>query len=221
MNFWELVGSVLASLGGAACIVVLTIKFAGNMIAERLSKKYDLKLEKELESFKSALNKEQLDFQGTLDQKLEKLKGTLEKKNYISKARFDAELQTYRELSKTFFDMIMAVGTAIESPDTNMYVDIEDSQQYISKCNDFLNTQIDNSFKAAYNALNYNALFICEEFYDAYKDILTLTIKQIQLLESKEERINEINELNDRAVEKHTHLNQKIRDYLLNLDVIE
>ena len=65
----ETSAAVIVSFGGAGAIIAGVTKFAADKIADKLEKKYELKLSKELESFKSKL----------------------ENRSYVSKTRFDAE----------------------------------------------------------------------------------------------------------------------------------
>ena len=80
----KVVLAVLTSVGGISGLLILTIKISVNTIAERLEQKYSLKLDKELEKYKS----------------------NLDNKIYISKTKFDTEFNIYRELSKVFFEMV-------------------------------------------------------------------------------------------------------------------
>lgn len=50
---WQIILCAVGSAGGIGTVIVLTIKWSANRIAERLSKKYDLKLQKELEQYKA------------------------------------------------------------------------------------------------------------------------------------------------------------------------
>ncbi|MEG2014069.1 MAG: hypothetical protein RR063_12875, partial [Anaerovoracaceae bacterium] len=77
---WQTVFAIIGSVGGAGVIIAAVVKFSSDKIAERLSAKYQLKLDKELEAFK----------------------GRLDRKNYVSRVRFDAEFAIYRELSQVF-----------------------------------------------------------------------------------------------------------------------
>lgn len=80
MTVSEIVLSVLASVGGIGIVFTAVIKFSSDFIAKRLEERYSLKLNKELEKYKSMV----------------------ESKNYISKTKFDTEFEIYRNLSKTF-----------------------------------------------------------------------------------------------------------------------
>jgi hypothetical protein len=55
MTWKDIILAVIASAGGIGGIIFLTIKFSANIIAERLEKKYTLKIDKELEKYKSSL----------------------------------------------------------------------------------------------------------------------------------------------------------------------
>ena len=50
---WEIVLAVLASIGGISGLILIVIKFSSNIIADRLSKKYEMKLSKEMETYKA------------------------------------------------------------------------------------------------------------------------------------------------------------------------
>ena len=50
-DIWKIVLCAVGSAGGIGTIIVLVIKFSANTIAERLSKKYEAKLQKELEKY--------------------------------------------------------------------------------------------------------------------------------------------------------------------------
>ena len=74
----KIAAAVFAGVGGISGIIILAVKFASNIIAKRLEERYTLRLNKELEEYKS----------------------TLENKNYISNVRFDREFEMYQELSE-------------------------------------------------------------------------------------------------------------------------
>lgn len=79
--------AVIITSGGILGIILAIIKFSSNIIAERLSKNYELKLNKELEKYKS----------------------NLDSKIYITKAKFDKEFELYQQLSRSFFYMVEKV----------------------------------------------------------------------------------------------------------------
>ena len=79
---------IIGCFGGVGAIVSATVEFTSEKIAERLEKKYELRLNKELEDFKNKL----------------------ENKSYVSKTRFDTEFNIYRQLSESTVIMVKAVS---------------------------------------------------------------------------------------------------------------
>ena len=89
----SIAGACIVSAGGIGAIIIGVIKFTSNSIADALSKKYELKLNKELELYKAGV----------------------ENKIYISKTKFDTEFQLYRQLSKSFTNMTKEVSQLFPS----------------------------------------------------------------------------------------------------------
>lgn len=79
-DVWKITVSIVGGLGGITVIFAAIVRYLSDFIADRLSKKYELRLSKELENYKSSL----------------------ENKTYISRAKFDTEFAIYRELSSDF-----------------------------------------------------------------------------------------------------------------------
>lgn len=76
----QIVAATIISAGGIGGIIIAAIRFSSNIIAERLSKRYELKLNKTIENYKTHL----------------------EKGNYISRAMFDKEFEYYQLLSRKY-----------------------------------------------------------------------------------------------------------------------
>ncbi len=76
----DIVLACILSAGGISGIIILAVKFSSNFIADRLSSKYEIKLQKELEKYKS----------------------NIETKKSISKAMFDKEYEIYVAFNKEF-----------------------------------------------------------------------------------------------------------------------
>lgn len=87
-NVWNTAFAIIASFGGAAAIICAVIKFSSSIIADGLSKKYQLEI----------------------DIKLEKIKSELENKNYVSKVRFDREFEIYQELSERRLELVFTLS---------------------------------------------------------------------------------------------------------------
>lgn len=206
-DVWKIVLAAIVSVGGVSGVILLVIKFSVNQIAEHLSKKYELKLNKELEAYKIELGK----------------------KEYVSKTRFDAEFQIYRELSKAFFDMVKDTSIMIPAGIAHLPANEEKRKEYENEC--YKNAS--HSTVNAQNTLNQNTPFIPAHFYDKYKVILNLCRLQLNAfsqrwnvlyLASQEEKerfeaddYNRTTEIN----EKLQALNNEIREYLSTLEVAE
>lgn len=206
-TIWKAVLGVIAGFGGVSGIFVLSIKFSSNFIAEKLSKKYELKLNKELENYKY----------------------NLENKNYISKARFDTEFNIYRELSKAFFDMVKDITTMIPIGVATYPADEEKRKEYEHN----LYVVASKSTVNAQDVLNSNAPFIPEAFFSKYNNILANCKVQLRtferrwnvlILSTKEEKEtfrDRDYRLSDKIYEDYNSLSSEIREYLTKLDVLE
>ena len=158
----EIVLGVLAGVGGISGILLAGIKLSVNTIAKRLEEKYTLRLNKELERYKS----------------------NLDNKIYISKAKFDAEFEIYRELSKAFFEMVKNISILIP---TGFLVpaDPEEKKEYDKK----IYKEAMQSTVKAQDILNGNIPFISEEIYNAYTEILKLCRQQLNAFEKMESEL--------------------------------
>lgn len=90
-DIWKIVVTVITSVGGIGAIITFIVKMCSNIIANKLSKKYELKLNKELEKYKAGV----------------------ENKTYISKARFDREFSMYQDLCEKNITMVYDMGAAV------------------------------------------------------------------------------------------------------------
>ncbi len=76
----KIVFGIITSVGGIGAVIVGAVHFSSNIIAEKLSQKYQLEMDKQLEEYKAKLNNG----------------------NHISRALFDKELETYQSLFGAF-----------------------------------------------------------------------------------------------------------------------
>lgn len=203
---WKIVLALIASMGGIGTVVIVVVKFVGNHIAEKLACKYEFRLNKELEAFK----------------------GAVDKKLYVSKTRFDAEFSIYRELSKSFFEMVKDCSFVFHRMSMGP-VGEEERKEYDK-----------NYYKAfvksttiAEGVLYQNAPFISEELYKEFELILCLCNQQILNCGARlqdnynpppEDRVRFDNSDYDRTediISKQEALSRKNRTYLSKLDVLD
>lgn len=205
MKVWEIVLAAIAAAGGYGAIIVGVVKFCSNIIADRLEKKYELKLGKELEKYKTML----------------------ENKNFISKTRFETEFSIYRELSVAFFDMDARINVLIPPGLSSVLAD-EDKQKEVDKDN---YAEAHNATVTAQNVLYQNLPFISESFISKYMELLDLSKRQLSVFSRRWNRSYLVKDKDvldiadyERSTEIHNKLlklNSEIREYLNSLEVIE
>jgi len=206
-DIWKIVLGVITSLGGFSVIFIAVIKFSSDIIAKRLEEKYTLKLNKELEKYKS----------------------NLDNKIYITKTKFDAEFSIYRDLSKVFFDMVKGINILIPCGYTQVIADKEIQRKHDE--NNYQNAN--NAIVSAQDCLNSNAPFIPENIFKLYGELLNISKQQTNVFsqrwnvlylasqEEKESLDMEDYERTDKLNKMFDELNKNIRDYLSKLDIIE
>ncbi|BDF70156.1 hypothetical protein CE91St41_26170 [Oscillospiraceae bacterium] len=201
---WKIGLSIIISFGGAGAIIAGTTKFASEKIANRLEKKYELKLSKELESFKNKL----------------------EGKSYISKTRFDTEFQLYRELTKATVNMVKEVILLFPHFTRDCR---NDYNTYKAKYDLALEKAV-----IAQDTLAASSAFISSDIYNAFNDIEKKCKIQLgdyvdfRLRPDHEDYCRECKEEYKatwrRSTEIEGDLNvvlQRLREYLATLDIID
>ena len=204
---WKIILASLASVGGVSGLIIIAIKFSSNIIAERLSKKYELKMSKELEKYKS----------------------NLDSKIYISKTKFDAEFNIYRELSKAFFHMVKDISIMIPYGFSTVPAD----ETARKKHEENAHSNAVSSVVIAQDILNGNAPFIPDNFLKEYNELLKLSRMQINVFQErwnvlylasqaeKESLSSEDYKRTGELNQKLNELNNSIREYLSKLDVLD
>jgi len=195
--------ALIGCVGGAGIIIVAIVKFTSDKIAERLLKKYELKLNKELESFKSKL-----------DNKL-----------YVSKTRFDAEFNIYRQLSESTVLMVKEVSQLFPSFTRDSRTDINTYKEKYGLALD--------KVVIAQDLLSANAPFISKEVYDKFSELEKKCKDQLyaftdfRLRPDAKEYIEECRDDYKGAYKKTAEINndlnsllEDLRTYLLSLDVM-
>ena len=99
---WQRMLDIFIGIICSGTIIIGVIRFSVDQIAQRLNQKYQADLQKENDQHRLHI----------------------ENKNYVSKVRFDAEFQIYRELTSCFFEMVKCVGIMIP-----MYAEIPSNEK--------------------------------------------------------------------------------------------
>ena len=206
-EIWKIVLGITASLGGIGGIIIIVIKFSCNMIAKRLEERYTLKLNKELEKYKSSIDN----------------------KTYISKTKFDTEFSIYRELSKAYAEMVKSISLMIPTGIAKYPADKDARREYENKLYD----RALNSTIVAQDILNQNIPFISTNLFNEYDNILTLCRLQLDAFErrwdvcllvtqNEKERFSMDDYERTNEIRKNfNELNENIRRYLSTLDVMD
>ena len=201
----KIIVTIVASAGGIGGVVVFLVKVIIEKIAERMSKKYEIKLNKDLEKHKS----------------------NLINMNYISKTQFDVEFEIYRSLTKRYFTMMVSINN-IFSPnyrqDISNGVDLErikkDAINLVEKTAD------------AQDCLFENAAFIPKNLYEKYDTILEKSLdlfweyndalckEQLESTVLNNEWCDERHQRAKTIDETYRELNNELRDYLRSLTIV-
>ena len=203
----SIAATIIASVGGVGIIICAVVSFCANMIADRLEAKYEQRLSKELEAYKS----------------------NLESKTYISNARFDAEFSLYRDLSKAFLQMIKGINLIISPGVEDAFPDPDEQRE--ADLNHYATA--DEAVIHAQDILYENAAFIPEEIYNAYVELLRIGKIQLSIFKeslrysdkssplSAEFRVQRKDHQTTRDLNEKFHtLNAQIREYLSTLNVL-
>lgn len=104
-----------------------------------------------------------------INMKLEKEKGRIASKEYLNKVRIEAEFQAYKELSKTFADMVHGVSKLIpHGLNSTRYRNLGDQKRRLQENFNVLA----NAIITARNSLHANLAFIPESLVVRYEKIL-------------------------------------------------
>ena len=207
-KFIEIVLSCIAGAGGIGVVVVYIVKYSADIIDKRISQKFEARLQKELETFKTQLAK----------------------KEYVTKTRFDTEFMIYKQLCTASFDHFKAIFDMI--PYGLIIAPADEAER--KKLQELNYQKAKKTYKEALYLLYQNEPFISEEFFDGFNELLHYGVQQIDVFENrfnlgyivahKEDKIV-ITPEDRKRTEEMEHvlhkMNKRIRDYLYSLEVIE
>ena len=220
---------VIAYIGGGSVVIIGITKVAINIIADKIERKYENKLQKELADYKVELDKELEQYKSSLSKKIESYKSKLENKTYVSRTRFDTEFDIYRNLSTSFFEMVKKITNLIP---VGMVHKLADKEMERERENQMYKLSAEAT-QVAQDFLMANEAFIPENLFSQYYDILKKCQMQLSAFERRWDQsyIASQEEKERFSVEEYKLsatirddlkcLNGQIRAYLNQLDVIE
>lgn len=208
-NFLEIIGMIVVSVGGAGAIIVAISSFLANKIAIHLENKYQLRIDKELETYKA----------------------TLAQRSYVTKVQFDMELDVYRKLSKGIFSFLTVLYTTIEKEHYPEYEGVSPQEQ-VKKEEQTYKNMVDRA--ATLQELLYeNAAFMPKVIYEKYEELIELTTSQFWTYHarlrdyisgkiSQEERVVAVDKDKFELIEnKFSALNDELREHLRDTLIVE
>ena len=210
-DVWKLILAVLSSVGGIGTIIIFIVKMCSNIIADKLSKKYELNLNKELEKYKAGI----------------------ENKTYINKARFDREFSMYQDLCEKNITMVYDMGAVVVIARGGQYPNISNTQE-------FIHLALQHIHDADIVNKRY-APFIAKEIFESYKELRNQAFSIISLLDlwdmfetknyttinyngttyTRNAAKNEIEDKQKTISRLSDDILDKLRDYLSSLDTLE
>lgn len=143
---------MIASFGGIGAIIVAIVKITGDILAERLAKRYEHQLVLDREQYKKQL----------------------EKKNYISKVKFDSEFAIYREMSEATMNMVFKSDVLINLIDI-LPEDTNEQKKLFQK----RSFEATDAYNDANRCLMRNAPFIPEKIFKQFSSLRDKCLLQL------------------------------------------
>ena len=189
---WGTVGKIVVAVTGCTTITAIlspVAKFFGVQISDWLSVKRRMKADKNLESYK----------------------GNIEHRVYVSKIQFDTEYVIYKELSKSFYDMVNILNLCAPI----IYHDLYQQQIFRQRQESYIVESMKKRDTAT-DILYANAPFIDANIFESFSVLLRQCNDQInEIMTNKKENI--MIEIYDTL----KLLRQNIRKYLQSLEIIK
>ncbi len=201
-----------AAVGGGGAVFIGIVKWASNIIADRLSKKYEMQMTKEIEQYKAEVGKKQ----------------------HVSIATFDAEFAIYRDLCKAFSEFLQDLFTLIpisekSLPDRQIPMNPD---EYASTSKEIFFHALSASAKSK-DLLTANKPFIPKEIVNSFYIILDLTDQQLIRFSERYNKLvpgepqekmtlsNDDFAVSQKIWEQWNAISDSIRDYLRSLEIVK
>lgn len=201
--------AVLMSAGGIGGIIIAVTKWSSGIIADRLSKSYQLQLDKELEKYKH----------------------NLENRRYVTQTQYDIELSVYRDLTKSLFLVVKIFSEMLDDYLMKNMSDKELLAYEIKKGEDVIEGVVSLQDKVF-----ENAPFIPKHLFEKYEyisqtanDLLKKRIVNLRKLVTEDDGIKNIKYIMSEGekekarhiIESYEELNKDLREYLRNIRIVE
>ena len=154
---FKTIAALVVSVGGAGAIIAFVAKYAADYFAERMLRKYDAKLNKDLEHYKHELELE-----------TEKYRRKSERLTYVTKKQFETEFSAYQALFDNLFDFATRTAELFPIFDQLPADKEEEKKLYIERYKEYC-----TAFNKFSEILEKNAPFIPEENYRMFVSLRT------------------------------------------------
>ena len=223
MKITDILKLVFTALGGVTFIVAV-LKFLAEKIADRINKKYEAKLDKELK-----------DYETELDRNMEIFRLKVDNKKYVTQYRFNQEFDILRKIYSEYFDFTYLTWDVIQSVTrTDETFDFK-IKEYKEKCDEFtkyfyrnnvfINTDLSAILESGIKELNtFRNLssYVRDQFKQCLKANALDSDAYITHVENNLKELSSIHdELNVGTAYGLKAVEQKMRTYLESLEVIE
>lgn len=188
--------AIIASVGGSGAIICAVSKFLSDKIANLIEAKYQQRLEKELEEYKT----------------------WLENKRYITQAQFDVEFEIYRKLSKAFFELLVKLSTISEK---EFYENnIHELERVEHEKNIYC--KMVEAASNAQNILYENSPFIPQNIYQKYEELYEMFNERFWVYHERckaylDEKLESIERFDENEKKRFEEIQSKL--FEINADV--
>ncbi len=204
-DVFAIAGAIITSVGGSGAIICAVSNFLSTRIANRIEAKYQQKLEKELEEYKT----------------------WLENTRYITQTQFDVAFEIYRKLSKAFFELLVQLSTISEK---EFYENNIHELERVEHEKNIYRKMVETASNAQ-NILYENSPFIPQNIYSKYEELYEMFNERFWIyherceayLEGKIKSVERFDENDKKQFEKIQsklfEINAEVRSYLETLAI--
>lgn len=235
-NFWNYVSVSLISSGIGATVIFGLSKWLGGIWSNRILEDEKQKNRKDLEKIKKEFQKEIEELKYNFQKEINKLNSINETVTYISKTQYDKEFSIYQEIWGKLHECIVYT-TKLYPTNENVPIDEKELEKFNNKkYSDFV-----ERFNEFSMTIDKFAPFYKEDFYNEFIKIrndcvyignifreYTFDIKHNATYAmcreetiTSEERTKVYLTIPDRLYENKKRLQKEIREYLLNLKIVD
>ena len=152
---FKIIVAAVGSIGGVGVIIAFIVKLAANHISDKMLKKYDAKMQKDLEEYKHSLEIE-----------TEKFRRRSENLTFVTKKQFETEFSAYQKIFDYLFLFSATTSNLFPIMDYLPYDEEEKKKVYQERYSEFC-----DAYKNYSEVLEKNAPFIPEEHYEMFRKL--------------------------------------------------